>query len=146
MTTFAMFTNEGEIALAQKLNEALDAMPDDLNHDERFVFIKEVLLADSEFCANHGEWEDTAVRDSIYWWAKNPTKVDIRDKRATVAVEFYFPVEVTTLDDDARSVLDDKRDEINSLIENAVQDALSLIGERIGRIAGEWSGVQVRII
>ena len=143
-----MYDTEGDIALARKLNEALSAMPEGLNTDERFAFIKDALLADSEFTganAKHGEWQDTAVRDALAWWAENPTRLNISDVRTTVSVEFHFPVEVTTLNGDAHSVLDDRGDEIHAIIEDAVQDALATIEKRVGRIAGEWSGVSVTI-
>lgn len=145
MKTFGMYTNEGDVALAHKLNEALGAMPDNLNIDERIMFIKDALRTDSEFCANHSEWNDTDVLDAIGWWAEHTTKLKIRDCEATVSVEFHFPVEVTTLNGDARSVLNDKGDEIHAIIEDAVQDALATIEKRVGRIAGEWSGVSINI-
>ena len=43
MTTFAMFTSEGDVALAQRLNTALDTMTDEMDIDQRFEFIEETL-------------------------------------------------------------------------------------------------------
>ena len=146
MTTFQMFTNEGEVALARRLNEALDTMPDDIDTDEAFEFVENALLADSEFCAEHGEWRDTAVREAIYGWLDSRTKVNITEDRATVAVEFTFPIEFTTLDGDARSALNDESEAIHAIIDEAVREALSLVEQRVGRIAGEWSGVKVDVI
>jgi hypothetical protein len=141
-----MFTNEGEVALARRLNEALDTMPDDIDTDEAFEFVENALLADSEFCAEHGEWRDTAVREAIYGWLDSRTKVNITEDRATVAVEFTFPIEFTTLDGDARSALNDESEAIHAIIDEAVREALSLVEQRVGRIAGEWSGVKVDVI
>ena len=146
MTTFAMFTNEGDVALARRLNEALDKLPDDIDAEEAFWAVESTLLADSEFCAKHGEWRDTAVREAIYRWLESRTKVDITEDRATFAVEFRFPIEFTTLEDDARSsFLSDASDEIYVIIDSAVRESLSLIEQRVGRIAGEWSGVKVDV-
>jgi hypothetical protein len=141
-----MFTNEGDVALARRLNEALDTMPDDIDTDEAFVLVENALLADSEFCAEHGEWRDTAVREAIHGWLDNRTKVNITEDRATVAVEFTFPIEFTTLDGDARSALVDESEVIHAIIDEAVREALSLVEQRVGRIAGEWSGVKVDVI
>ena len=146
MTTFAMFTSEGDVALAQRLNTALDTMTDEMDIDQRFEFIEETLRSDIEFSSKHGEWRDTAVREEIYKWLQDETKVDIRDERATVAVEFTFPIEVATLDGDAEAMLGDRSDEIHTLIEAAIQDVLLVIEKRVGRIAGEWSGVQMRVL
>jgi hypothetical protein len=140
-----MYDNEGNIALARKLNELLNAMPKDAyNADLRFIFAKEALLADSNFCTKHPEWQDTAVRDVILSWAESQKKINISDERATVSVQFHFPVEVTTLNGDARAVLDDKGDEIHEIVEDAVKYALAEIEKRVGHIAGEWSGVQIQ--
>lgn len=146
MTRLRMYTNEGEIALARKLNEVLGVMPASLTVDERVMFVKDALSADTELNAKHGEWRDTVVQEAISWWVENPTKFDIREERATVAVEFSFPVEVVTLESDARVVLDDKGDEIHEIVEDAVKYALAEIEKRIGRIAGEWSGVQIQFV
>ena len=145
MTTFAMFTNEGDVALARRLNEALDKLPDDIDAEEAFWVVESTLLADSEFCAEHGEWRDTAVREAIYGWLNSRTKVNITEERATVAVEFTFPIEFTMLDGDARSALNDEGEAIHAIIDDAVREALSLIEQRVGRIAGEWSGVKVNV-
>lgn len=146
MSAFGMFTNEGDIALAEKLNEVLDTVPNGLDDDEAYAFVTEALRADSKFCAEHSEWDDTDVREAIYAWLYEPAKIKTTEAQATVSVEFHFPVEVMTLNGDARSVLDDKSDEIHEIIDDAVQDALANIEEKIGRIAGEWSGVSVQVI
>ena len=145
MTTFAMFTNEGDVALARRLNEALDKLPDDIDAEGAFWAVESTLLADSEFCAEHGEWRDTAVREAIYGWLNSRTKVNITEERATVAVEFTFPIEFTMLDGDARSAFNEESEAIHAIIDDAVREALSLIEQRVGRIAGEWSGVKVNV-
>ncbi len=146
MNTFGMYTNDGEIALAQKLNEVLETMPYGLTADERYGFIAKALLADNNFCSKHGEWQDTVVRETVYAWLDEPVIIKATEARATVVVEFSFPVDVITLDGNARSVLENKNDEIQDILDDAVSDAFSRIEEKIGRIAGEWSGISVRII
>lgn len=138
-----MYSNKGNIALAQKLNDALFAMPDDLTAEQRVMFVDDFLRADSEFCGKYGEWQDSDVRDSISSWAESPTKMSIRERRATIEVGFHFPVGLMTLDGDVGSALDERSDEIHAIVEGAVKDALCLIEERVGRIAGEWSGVEI---
>ena len=94
----------------------------------------------------HGEWQDTEVREAIYAWLDETAIIKATEARATVVVEFSFPVDVVTLDGNARSVLENKNDEIQDILDDAVADAFSRIEEKIGRIAGEWSGISVRII
>lgn len=145
MKTLGMYDNEGNVALARKLNGILGVMPETLTVDERVMFVKDTLRADTDFCAKHGEWTDTECQNILAWWFENPKKLKISDTAMTVSVGFYFPLEVTTLNDDVHAVFEDRANDIHEIIEDAIQNALQLIEKRVGRIAGEWSGVSLSI-
>lgn len=141
--SLGMFTNEGNIALAELLTDALDQMPSGLTADEQYERICSHIEADSDFCGKHSEWSDTAVREVIYSWIEAPEHIAAVEATATVEVGFSFTVTVPTLDGDARSVLEGS-DDLRDILQEAVEDALSEIENRVGQTGAEWSGMELR--
>jgi len=143
---FGMFTNEGDIALAGKLNEALDTMPTGLTVDEQYERFRDLCEADADFCEKHGEWSDTAVREVVYSLLEAPTRLTTTQATATVLFEGSVRISVPTLDGDARAVLEAHHDEIASLLAEAIENALNKVEKQVGGDIGEWSGVETRVI
>lgn len=143
---FGMFTNEGNIALAEKLNETLDSMGTGLTADEYYARFRDLCEGDSDFCEVHGEWSDTVVREIVYSWLEAPTKLTTTRATATVLFEGSVRISVPTLDGDAQAVLEANHDEIASLLAEAIESALDKISRQVNGDIGEWSGVETRVI
>jgi len=147
MANFGMFTNEGSIALAEKLNEALRSMPAHLTADGQYARVCEICESDPEFNARHGEWRDTEVREAIYAWLDESGTITMKKARATIDIAAQIQISVPTLDGDAKAVLSNRLDEIEEIIEEAIETAMTELDSRVGDASSnEWSGVQVRII
>lgn len=145
MTDFGMFTNEGNIALAEKLTQALDSLPTGLTTDEQYARFSDLCESDLDFCARHGEWSDTVVREAVYSWLEAPEAMATTEAVGTVDFGATIHITVPTLDGDADAVLEERLEEIREIIRVAIQESLSVIDKRIGR-CHEWSGVVVRIV
>lgn len=145
MTTFGMFTNEGNIALAEKLNQALSEMPTGLTADEQYARFRELCESDHEFATQHAEWSDTAVREIVYSWLDAPEAMTVTEQEASIDLSATLFLRVPTLDGDACAALGAHHDEISELLSEAIQEAMSAIERRIGVSFTEWSGVATRL-
>ena len=145
-TNFAMFTDEGNIALAEKLTQALDAMPTGLTLDEQYARFSELCEADPDFCARHGEWSDTQVREIVYAWLDAPEALTVREASGTIEFGGVFHIKVPTLDGDAGAVLEKRLDEIAEILSDAIESALGEIDRRVGNTGHEWSGLDIEVI
>lgn len=142
-----MFTNEGNIALAEKLTQALDSLPTGLTTDEQYARFSDLCEADLDFCARHGEWSDSAVREAVYSWLEAPEAMTMTEAVGTVDFGATIHITVPTLDGDADAVLEERLEEIREIIQVAIEAALGVIDKRIGDTSRhEWSGVEARII
>lgn len=146
MSDFGMFTNEGDIALAEKLNEALDSMPSGLTAHEQYARFSELCEADADFCEKHGEWSDTAVREIVYSLLEAPTKLIVTDAPAMVLFEGNIQINVPTLDGDGQKALERQHDEIVDILRDALEIALNKIEKQLGVNISEWSGIETRIV
>jgi len=147
MYDFGMYTNEGDIALAEKLTEALETMPSGLTADERYARVSDLCGSDPDFSAQHSEWQDTAVREAIYAWLDIPEAMTVKEAVGTIEFGATIRIAVPTLDGDADSVLNERLDEITDIIQEAIEGAMSEIDRRVGDASGhEWSGVNIRVL
>ena len=146
-TQLGMFTNEGDLALAKKLTEALNAMPSSLTVDEQFSQIVYHCKQDLDFCEKHSEWQDTAVREAIYSWLEAPEAMMETEAVGTIDFGATIHITVPTLDGDADAVLSERLDEITDIIQEAIEGAMDKLDRRVGDASRhEWSGVRIRII
>lgn len=147
MYDFGMYTNDGNIALAEKLTEALETMPTGLTADGRYARVSDLCKSDPDFCAKHSEWSDTEVREAIYSWLEEPETMAVKEAVGTIEVSATIRIGVPTLDGDADVVLNERLDEISDILEKAIEEAMSELDRRIGDASGrEWSGIQVRVL
>lgn len=146
MSDFGMHTNEGDIALAEKLNEALDSMPSGLTAHEQYERFRDLCEADADFCEKHGEWSDTAVREIVYSLLEAPTKLIVTDAPAMVLFEGNIQINVPTLDGDGQKALERQHDEIVDILRDALEIALNKIEKQLGVSISEWSGIETRIV
>lgn len=146
-TQLGMYTNEGNLALAKKLTEALNAMPLSLTDDEQFSQIVHHCKQDPDFCEKHSEWQDTVVREAIYSWLDAPEAMTVTEAVGTIDFGATIHIAVPTLDGDADSVLNKRLDEIEDIIQEAIEGAMDELDRRVGNASQhEWSGVRIRII
>ena len=142
-----MFTNEGNIALAEKLSQALDSLPTGLTTDEQYARFSDLCEADLDFCARHGEWSDTTVREAVYSWLEAPEGLTITEAVGTIDFGATIHITVPTLDGDADAVLENRLDEIAEILQLAIEAAMDVIDKRIGNTSGhEWSGLRLEIL
>lgn len=147
MDNLEMYTNEGNIALAEKLNEALESMPAGLTIDAQYARVSDLCKADPDFNARHSEWQDTAVREAIYSWLDAPEPMTTIEAAGTIELGALIRIAVPTLNGDADEVLNERLDEISDIFQEAIETAMSELDRRVGDASSyEWSGVQVRII
>lgn len=145
--SLGMFTNDGNVALAEKLAEALDAMPSGLAVDEQYERVCSHIREDSAFCEAHGEWSDTVVREAIFSWLEAPEAMTMTEAVGTVDFGATIHITVPTLDGDADAVLEERLEEIRDIIQVAIEAAIGVIDKRIGDASRhEWSGVEVRVL
>lgn len=147
MNDFGMYTNEGNIALAEKLTQTLDSLPTGLTTDEQYARFSDLCETDLDFCARHSEWSDTAVREAVYSWLEAPEAMTVKEAVGTIEFGATIRIAVPTLDGDAGAVLNERLDEIGDIIQVAIEAAMGVIDNRIGDTSQyEWSGVEVRVI
>jgi len=148
VTDFAMFTNEGNIAVAAKLTQVLNETPvgGGITSDELYARFSELCEADLEFCARHGEWSDTQVREIVYAWLDAPEALTVLEAVGTIEFGGVFHIKVPTLDGDADAVLEKRLDEIAEILSDAVESALMELDRRVGNTGQEWSGLEVDIL
>lgn len=144
MTDFGMFTNEGNLAVAERLTQITDP---DLTAAEQYARFRDLCETDQEFCAQHGEWSDTAAREAVYSWLDAPEALTVTEKVGGVEFGATIFIKVPTLDGDADAVLTKRLNEIRDIIQEAIEEAMSELDKRIGNTSGqEWSGLDIRVI
>jgi hypothetical protein len=140
-----MFTNEGEVALASLLNQALASLPSGLTTDEAHERVLGFIRSNAAFCETHQEWEDTAVREAIWSWVEAPEEVALTEEEATLTLSATIPVSVMTVGGDAEAALD-SGDEVHAIFQLAIEEAMVEVKRR-GLVTdiGEWSGLEMDI-
>lgn len=145
MTTFGMFTNEGEVALASLLNDALASLPSGIHSVDLYAQVLEFIRNRPAFCASHPEHDDTAVREAIWSWAQSAEPLSVSQASATLTLSATIPVSVLTVGDDAEQALS-YDDEVHEIFQNAIEEAMEEL-QRRGLVdsIGEWSGLEMEI-
>ena len=65
------------------------------------------------------------------------------EETATIVFEVRIPLAVQTEDGDACAVLDNHDTDIHDILTRAIKSAIAELEEKVGRLAGEWSGVDL---